>query len=154
MDEVSAATVLPGRRGKPGLTLAVLGLAAMAFSVLQSLVIPVLPDIGRNLHVSEQAVTWVLTGYLLSASVATPILGRLGDMFGKRRMLVITMAALAAGTIVAAARRAYFLGRYRSRSFARSVFPLRSLTIATFLARSRSAWPISAWEMRNSARSR
>lgn len=101
MDEVSAATVLPGRRGKPGLTLAVLGLAAMAFSVLQSLVIPVLPDIGRNLHVSEQAVTWVLTGYLLSASVATPILGRLGDMFGKRRILVITMAALAAGTIVA-----------------------------------------------------
>ena len=101
MDEVSAATVPPGRRGKPGLTLAVLGLAAMAFSVLQSLVIPVLPDIGRNLHVSEQAVTWVLTGYLLSASVATPILGRLGDMFGKRRILVITMTALGAGTIVA-----------------------------------------------------
>jgi MFS family permease len=73
----------------------------MAFSVLQSLVIPVLPDIGRNLHVSEQAVTWVLTGYLLSASVATPILGRLGDMFGKRRILVITMTALGAGTIVA-----------------------------------------------------
>ena len=77
VDEVSAGTVLPGRRGKPGLTLAVLGLAAIAFSVLQSLVIPVLPDIGRNLDVSEQAVTWVLTGYLLSASVATPILGRL-----------------------------------------------------------------------------
>jgi EmrB/QacA subfamily drug resistance transporter len=101
VDEVSAATVMPGRRGKPGLTLAVLGLAAMAFSVLQSLVIPVLPDIGRNLHVSEQAVTWVLTGYLLSASVATPILGRLGDMFGKRRILVITMTALAAGTVIA-----------------------------------------------------
>ena len=101
MDEVSAATVRPGRRGKPGLTLAVLGLAAMAFSVLQSLVIPVLPDIGRNLDVSEQAVTWVLTGYLLSASVATPILGRLGDMFGKRRILVITMTALAAGTVIA-----------------------------------------------------
>src|SRR5450755_2368052 len=100
VDEVSAATVLPGRRGKPGLTLAVLGLAAMAFSVLQSLVIPVLPDIGRNLHVSEQAVTWVLTGYLLSASVATPIFGRLGDMFGKRRILVAAMAALAAGTVI------------------------------------------------------
>ena len=47
-----ASTLLLSRRGKPGLTLAVLGLAAMAFSVLQSLVIPVLPDIGRNLHVS------------------------------------------------------------------------------------------------------
>jgi len=72
----------------------------MAFSVLQSLVIPVLPAIARDLQVSQQAVTWVLTGYLLSASVATPILGRLGDMFGKQRILVITMVALAAGTIV------------------------------------------------------
>jgi MFS family permease len=77
-----------------------LGLAAMAFSVLQSLVIPVLPAIGHDLHVSQQAVTWVLTGYLLSASVATPILGRLGDMFGKQRILVITLTALAAGTII------------------------------------------------------
>jgi EmrB/QacA subfamily drug resistance transporter len=88
------------KAGSPGLTLAALGAAAMAFSVLQSLVIPVLPSIGRDLHVSQQAVTWVLTGYLLSASVATPILGRLGDMYGKRRLLVITMAALAAGTVI------------------------------------------------------
>ena len=50
--------------------------------------------------------------------------------------------------------RSYFLGRYRSRSRARSVFPLRSLTIATFLARSRSARPISPLAMRNSASSR
>ena len=99
MDDVTAAAA-QARRGSPGLTLAVLGLAAMAFSVLQSLVIPVLPAIGRDLHVSQQAVTWVLTGYLLSASVATPILGRLGDMFGKRRVLVITMASLAAGTVI------------------------------------------------------
>jgi MFS family permease len=77
-----------------------LGLAAMAFSVLQSMVIPVLPSIGHDLRVSQQAVTWVLTGYLLSASVATPILGRLGDMFGKQRILVITLAALAVGTVV------------------------------------------------------
>jgi MFS family permease len=100
VDDVTGA-VAPRRRGSPGLTLAVLGVAAMAFSVLQSLVIPVLPAIGHELHVSQQAVTWVLTGYLLSASVATPILGRLGDMFGKRRTLVITMAALAAGTVIA-----------------------------------------------------
>jgi MFS family permease len=102
VDEVTAAAVLPERSGAPGLTLAMLGLAAMAFSVLQSLVIPVLPTIGHDLHVSQQAVTWVLTGYLLSASVATPILGRLGDMFGKQRILVITLTALAAGTIVSA----------------------------------------------------
>jgi len=80
--------------------LVVLGAAAMSFSVLQSLVIPVLPAIGQDLHVSQAAVTWVLTGYLLSAAVATPLIGRLGDMFGKRRMLLVTMGALAAGVVI------------------------------------------------------
>jgi MFS family permease len=75
--------VAPGRgRHAPGLVLVVLGAAAMSFSVLQSLVIPVLPAIGQDLRVSQEAATWVLTGYLLSAAVATPLLGRLGDMFG------------------------------------------------------------------------
>ena len=93
--------VAPGRgRHAPGLVLVVLGAAAMSFSVLQSLVIPVLPAIGQDLHVSQEAATWVLTGYLLSAAVATPVLGRLGDMFGKRRMLLVTMAALAAGVVL------------------------------------------------------
>jgi len=87
-------------RQAPGPVLLALGCAAMSFSVLQSLVIPVLPAIGRDLHVSQEAVTWVLTGYLLSAAVATPLLGRLGDMFGKRRMLLVTMAALTAGIVL------------------------------------------------------
>ena len=45
--------------------------------------------------------TWVLTAFLLSASIFTPILGRVGDMVGKERMLVVTLAALAAGSVVA-----------------------------------------------------
>ena len=78
--------VAPGRgRDTPGLVLVVLGAAAMSFSVLQSLVIPVLPAIGRELHVSQEAVTWVLTGYLLSAAVATPLLGRLGTYTARAR---------------------------------------------------------------------
>lgn len=100
MVDVIAEAAPPGRRAATGPVLAALGLAAMSFSVLQSLVIPVLPSIGRDLHVSQQAVTWVLTGYLLSASVATPLLGRFGDMFGKRRMLLASMTALVAGTIL------------------------------------------------------
>ena len=81
--------------------LVAIGTAAMSFSFLQSLIIPVLPAIGRDLHVSQEAVTWVLTGYLMSASVTTPLLGRLGDMFGKRRMLLVTMATLTAGVALA-----------------------------------------------------
>jgi EmrB/QacA subfamily drug resistance transporter len=84
------------------LTLATLALGGVAFALLQSLVAPALPEIQRSLHTTESAVSWVLTAYLLSAAVATPIGGRLGDMFGKERMLLIVLSALAAGTLLAA----------------------------------------------------
>ncbi|UGS38078.1 MFS transporter [Capillimicrobium parvum] len=84
------------------LTFAVLAVAGMSYSLMQSLVAPALPEIQRDLHTSATAVTWLLTGYLLSASVITPIAGRLGDMFGKERVLVITLAVLTGGTVVAA----------------------------------------------------
>jgi predicted MFS family arabinose efflux permease len=71
-----------------GLTFAVLALGAGTYAVLQSLVAPALPEIQRDLHTSTTAVAWILTAYLLSASIFTPIVGRLGDMFGKERTLV------------------------------------------------------------------
>ena len=46
--------------------------------------------------------TWLLTGFLLSASIATSILGRLGDMYGKERLLLLTLVLLAVGTAVSA----------------------------------------------------
>ena len=94
----------PERVGRQhyGLTFAVLALGGMAFALLQSLVAPALPAIQEDLLTSTTAVAWVLTAYLLSASVTTPILGRFGDMFGKERMLVIVLAVLGAGTFVSA----------------------------------------------------
>jgi EmrB/QacA subfamily drug resistance transporter len=69
---------------------------------LQSLVSPVLPVIQHDLHTSASTVTWVLTAWLLSASVATPLMGRIGDMIGKERTLLIALAAIAVGCLVAA----------------------------------------------------
>ena len=82
--------------------LAVTALAGLAYSMLSSAVIPALPSIQHSLHASETGVTWLLTGYLVSASVGTSILGRLGDMYGKERLLLVTLAILAAGIIVSA----------------------------------------------------
>jgi EmrB/QacA subfamily drug resistance transporter len=93
---------VPQERRHFGLTLAVLAVGALAFSLLQTMVAPALPDIQRELHASTTGVTWVVTVYLLSASVATPILGRLGDMLGKDRLLVAVLLVLAAGTLVSA----------------------------------------------------
>jgi EmrB/QacA subfamily drug resistance transporter len=84
------------------LTFAILALAGIAFALLQSLVAPALRTIQLDLHTTTTAVAWILTGYLLSASIATPILGRLGDMFGKKRVLVATLAVVAVGTLVSA----------------------------------------------------
>ncbi len=89
-------------RVNPNITLAVLSLGAVAYAVLSSAVIPALPTIERSLHTTENGVTWLLTAYLLAASVATPILGRLGDMHGKERILLWTLVALAFGTLLAA----------------------------------------------------
>ena len=83
-------------------TFAVLAVGVGAFALLQSLVIPVLTTVQHELHTTQAAVTWVLTAYLLSASIMTPILGRIGDMTGKKRVFVATLIALAVGSLLAA----------------------------------------------------
>ncbi len=85
-----------------GGTFGVLAVGVLAYAVLQSLVSPVLPTIQHSLHTSQNTVTWVLTIYLLSASVFTPIFGRVGDKIGKKRVFVFAMAALAVGSLLAA----------------------------------------------------
>ncbi len=89
-------------RGHPPVTFAVLALGVGAFALLQSLVIPVLTTVQHDLHTTQSTVTWVLTAYLLSASVMTPILGRVGDMTGKKRVFVATLISLAVGSLLAA----------------------------------------------------
>jgi MFS family permease len=84
------------------LTFAVLCAGVMVFSLLQSMVNPVLPTIQAALDTDQRTVTWLLTAYLLSASVFTPIIGRIGDKVGKERMLVAALGALAVGSLIAA----------------------------------------------------
>lgn len=81
---------------------AVLLLGIAAYGLLQSLVVPVFSLLIPALHTTQSTATWLMTGYLLSASVATPILGRIGDKVGKERMLVVTLVALAVGSLLAA----------------------------------------------------
>jgi EmrB/QacA subfamily drug resistance transporter len=96
------AMAVAGPRAHHQVTFAVLALGVAAFALLQSLVIPVLTTVQHELHTSQGTATWVLTAYLLSASIMTPILGRIGDMTGKKRVFVATLIALAAGSLLAA----------------------------------------------------
>jgi EmrB/QacA subfamily drug resistance transporter len=90
------------RRTDYRVTFIVLCAGVAAFSLLQSMVNPVLPTIQSALGTDQSTVTWVLTAYLISASVFTPIIGRVGDKVGKERMLVVALGALAAGSLLAA----------------------------------------------------
>ncbi|KQX74286.1 hypothetical protein ASD10_03290 [Aeromicrobium sp. Root472D3] len=73
-----------------------------AFGLLQSLIVPVLTEVQDRFDTDQSTVTWVLTAYLLSAAVATPLIGRIGDAVGKQRMLVVTLTLLAIGSAMAA----------------------------------------------------
>jgi MFS family permease len=92
-------TPSPNRRGGHALTFSVLIVAVAAFALLQSFVLPALPLIQAQYSTNQITVTWVMTAYLLSASIATPVVGRLGDALGKQRMMVATLAIVAVGCL-------------------------------------------------------
>ena len=83
-------------------TFTLLAVAAVAYALLQSLVAPALLTIQHDLDTTTAGAAWILTAYLLSASVFTPIAGRLGDMYGKKRTMVVVLVVLAFGTLLAA----------------------------------------------------
>src|SRR5215210_9476869 len=80
-------------------TLGVLVVAGIAFALQQTLVIPALPALREDLNTSTGWVTWLLTAFLLSASVLTPLLGKLGDQYGKERLLVISLGIFFLGSV-------------------------------------------------------
>jgi MFS family permease len=99
---VHAVSDATSQRPHTGRTLSILGLAALAYALAQTTVIPAIPDLMSALHTDESGVTWTLTAYLVSAAVFTPLVGRLGDIYGKRRLLVVALIAFAGGSVIAA----------------------------------------------------
>ncbi|MFE9602434.1 MFS transporter [Streptomyces hokutonensis] len=81
---------------------AVLAFAGIVVSLMQTLVIPIIPELPKYLNASASNTAWAVTATLLAAAVATPVVGRLGDMFGKRRMLLTSIVLLVSGSIVCA----------------------------------------------------
>ena len=77
-------------------------LAGVSFALSQTLVIPALPEIARDVNASPAAASWILSGFLLSASIATPIVGKLGDVYGKGRVLTLVLLLFSLGGVVCA----------------------------------------------------
>jgi EmrB/QacA subfamily drug resistance transporter len=77
-------------------------LAGMAFALSQTVVSPALPELQRAYHADAASAAWIFTGYLFSASVATPIVGKLGDVYGRGRVLTAVLLVFAAGSVICA----------------------------------------------------
>ncbi|MEU7140250.1 MFS transporter [Nocardia sp. NPDC046473] len=91
------------RRPSPAVLIATLGMVGVVVSLMQTLVIPIIPTLPDLLSTSASNASWVVTATLLAGAVFTPISGRLGDMFGKRRVLFVNLLSLVAGSVVCAA---------------------------------------------------
>ncbi|MDX6284322.1 MAG: hypothetical protein QOH03_5393, partial [Kribbellaceae bacterium] len=90
------------RPPKPTAVVAVLAFGGIVVSLMQTLVIPLIPELPKLLHAKASGTAWVITATLLAAAVAVPVVGRLGDMYGKRRMLLVSLGLLITGSVIAA----------------------------------------------------
>lgn len=86
----------------PNRTIAILATSTLAYSLQQTMILPALPAFQQRYGVSASTSTWLLTSFLLSSAISTPILGRFGDMFGKARMLFVALAVFGAGIVLSA----------------------------------------------------
>lgn len=94
--------VEPSPAVKPGVLVAVLAFTGITAALMQTLVVPLIADLPKILNTDPSNASWVITVTLLSAAVATPITGRLGDMFGKRRIMLLCTIPLILGSVLAA----------------------------------------------------
>lgn len=98
----------------PGATIVVLCAAGIVVALMQTIIVPLIPSLPALLHASPAGTTWALTITLLVGAVSTPIGGRLGDMYGKRLILVGGMLSVALGSAVCAVSAAlipFLIGR-------------------------------------------
>jgi MFS family permease len=90
-------------RTSAALVIGVLASCGLSVSLMQTLVVPLLPQFPRLLGASTSTVTWLVTATLVAGAVCAPVLGRLGDMYGKRRMLVVALGLVTVGSALGAA---------------------------------------------------
>jgi MFS family permease len=96
-----ASPAAPVRGARPGLILTALVLAMLAFTVVQTSVVPILPTLASAYHLTTATVAWVMTANLLAAAVLTPLLGRMGDLYGRKWVLVLSVGGLVLGSALA-----------------------------------------------------
>ncbi|WP_277348116.1 MFS transporter [Corynebacterium xerosis] len=81
--------------------IAVAAFSCLVVTLLQSLIVPAVPRFPSLVNSSATTVSWMVTATLLTGAIATPVMGRLGDLFPRRRVMVVTMAFVFVGSVIA-----------------------------------------------------
>ncbi|WP_231643755.1 MFS transporter [Mycolicibacterium baixiangningiae] len=89
-------------RVRPNVLIAVLAAAGISVALMQTLIIPLIPELPTLLRTGPSNASWAITATLLTAAVATPLFGRLGDIYGPKPILITCAALLTAGSVIAA----------------------------------------------------
>jgi EmrB/QacA subfamily drug resistance transporter len=92
----------PASSPRSSLIVVVLAFSGIVVALMQTMILPISGRLPELLNAAADDTAWVVTATLLAAAVATPILGRLGDMFGKRRMLFISLVLMILGSVICA----------------------------------------------------
>ncbi|MER7133317.1 MFS transporter [Streptosporangium saharense] len=100
---MAAVPPQPAEAPHPRFLVAVLAFCGVVVAVMQTLVIPLLPHVPALTGSTPTAASWLVTVTLLSGAVCTPVLGRIGDMYGKRRVLLASLGLLTTGSVLCAA---------------------------------------------------
>jgi len=87
---------------RPGVVVAIGCFCGIVVALTQTMIVPLIPLLPSLLHASASNTSWAVTATLLTAAVMMPISGRLGDMFGKRLMLLASLFSLVAGSVLCA----------------------------------------------------
>ncbi len=96
-NEIDLNTKIPT---KTWITLFVLGFSVLITMYGETMLLPALPDIINELHISYSTSSWMLTSYLITGAVMTPICGKLSDIYGRKKMILIIMIIYIFGTIL------------------------------------------------------
>ncbi len=79
----------------PWVSLGILSVIGFLIMYVEMMVAPAIPDFIRDFNISYSSVSWILSSYMISAAVSTPILGKLSDVYGRKKILVIGLSIYA-----------------------------------------------------------
>src|ERR1700731_3045608 len=88
--------------GRARAIIIMMAIAAVSYSIVLSMLNPALEVLRQEMHTDQVGISWVLTGYLLSSAILTPVLGRMGDQLGRNRLLAGALLLLAVGCVIGA----------------------------------------------------